>query len=183
MKWRFFSIKITILFLLIAFTFVNEPRASVISYENISLEEIINLSIVIVTTKKNDPSISQEEVVITFERNCQPYTPIKTTYHFKITQVLYSDGLIKEGQNINVLPANWEREINITKRCCNDEDCISPIYRSYSPNADFTNLNELILFLKTTDYENFTFSAENSYESISKKEEIQNSIKRIKQNK
>jgi len=168
--------------LIINFLVIKEVYVSQIHLLDISLDEVVQDSSCIVIARKADPFVTEEKINITpfwkrlFGKKYPPFT--KTTYHFVVIDVLFSKGKISENKLINVIPASQESYF-VMHKCYYLEDVVpSPSVRSYKTNINLEKSDKLILFLTTSDYDNFTFTVENAYEDFNKKKEIENIIRK-----
>ena len=106
-------------------------------------------------------------------------------YHFKVKEELFNNHQINIPDNeINVYSAYWESDFRKHKKrylkniIVEDEDSEQD-QLSYQSDANL-NLKNLILFLRFEDVNNFAFSADHAYTSISKRYEILNLMSKKK---
>lgn len=145
-------------------------------YEDISLENLIVKSNVIVIAERLDPPFTEEEIIIHPDK--EKYPPYKkTTYHFKVTEDLFPKERYS-GQVISVNGYEFEKGLQMHKNYYLHDMGVSPVLELYEGKASRES-KQLIIFLKIAKA-GLEFSALSSYESVSERSKIKKLIRKIK---
>lgn len=166
-----------------------EAYVSQVFMEDLTLKELVNISSIIVIAKKALPFHISEKIDITppGKAKDKKHYPefVKSTYNFEVVKVIYEKedeherGLIKKGTKIKVSPSEQDFNFEMHKNYYIDGVRKSWEERNYSTSADFNNSQELILFLKVKDRNNYLFIVNNSYETSDREKEILDILKRM----
>ena len=152
-----------------------------IDYIEVSLSEVIKDSDVIAIVKRNQPFYIVEEVPI--HKDKQKFPPFKKTISlFEVVDILYKndnvDPAVFSGKTIKVLPAEYNRELDLYKRYHLEGAMkTAPINRYKGYDEKLEKSNECIVFLRYNQNEKMLeFTSFGSVEALKEKNEIVKSL-------
>lgn len=157
---------------------------SQIHYSDVSVEEIVKNSGVIIIATAAKPFLTEK--IIPIHEDHKKYPPYhQITQHYKIIRILSDkSGTLKTGQEIRVDPSTVSNDFESHRSYYLDGYSESPIVYAYKRDGRVSNkLDEgnHILFLNGPSSENtFRFTNDFSYEDESMKEQIIKLINEIK---
>lgn len=171
-----------VLLFIVLLVIAREGNVSQIVLNPVSPDDVLRDSSCVVLAKKADPFIQKEEISITPQsgpaggKDYPPFT--KITYRFIVLEVLYSDKDISPGQVIQVVSPSQQHRFVMHQAYYLGGPVPSVNVPSYQTPVNLDAINELVAFLRSSDYSSFTFTAENAFESTSKKSEIMSRLKK-----
>lgn len=172
--------RIFLLLYLFLFIFIASKEAfmSKVYYEKITLEEMVKQSNAIFIVEKATPFLSIEDIKI--HENVEKYPPFKkTTYHYRVIEVLFGNkDLCKK--KIRVMSPDNERALRLHKDYYLKGISKSPIYQSYSSRFDLVKDKKVILFLNHVKKDEYKLTVLSAVESIQMKTKITELIRTLK---
>lgn len=149
---------------------------SQIHYQDLTLEEMIRRAIAVIVVSKREPFRVEESIPIHEDSQKYPHFK-KVKFQFKVTEVLFDDTrAMAEGKEIVAVDQTTGTYLTMHKKYHLEGISKSPIFEQYNTKADFINERELILFVSFIGRDELYFI---SYESVSKKKEVIDVIKRL----
>jgi hypothetical protein len=146
---------------------------NMIHYDDISLEDIVHVSTMILIVKKDSRFIIEKRILVrckTSSKTCPDY--IMTTHRFMVTdEMKNTTGRKLVGQTIEVHSANESTEMLVHELYYCEDRAKSPIYKRYNTECALDKENTVIIFLMERD-DQIGYTAQQSYESLHRKDEI-----------
>jgi len=142
----------------------------------ITLKEMVRESHAILLVKQARPFRVEEKIPI--HEDTIKYPPfLKVKFRFLVTEVIYNDCCdISAGKEITAVDQRTGTELHMHKVYHLEGSLKSPIFEHYETGADLLKEKELILFVSHVGPDESHFI---SYESVSKKQEVLDLIKKL----
>jgi hypothetical protein len=178
------SKKIQSAFLILLFLLSTEAYLSQVHYREVTIEDIIKYSGVIVFATAAKPFTTEK--IIPIHEDQKKYPPYhQITHHYKIIKILYDkSGVLKTSTVIKVDPATASNDFGSHRMYYLEGLSESPIVYAYRREGRVSNNLEIgnhILFLNGPTPENFfKFTNEFSYEDENIEDQIMRLINKIK---
>lgn len=161
-----------------AYIFFCSSAANQIHFRDITIEQLVRDSQIIVIAQKADPYITYERIQFQ-DKKCPAFT--KTMYHLKVLKVLYDQERGKlEGKTITVLPADYDSNLYIHEIYYSKGISKSPIYQRFKAISDIEKDKYTIVFLNKRQDSDYEFSVQDSYLPWSQKKNVIQLVKTIK---
>jgi hypothetical protein len=151
---------------------------SQIHYQDISLQDLVDRSALILVVKTAKPGQRQIQIPIGKDRSNKPAPPFTRVQVRCEVQAALSEGAAAlVGKTLEIDGAHWEQSLSMHKRYYLQGMSISPIYQHYRAAEEPTDAKDpgapYIVFLRREGKDGYAFTVDGAIEHVNQREAIE----------
>lgn len=150
--------------------------AGQVHQQEVSLDELVAQSTLIVLVRPADPAWTSERVPVSKTADCGEY-PV-SWYHLHVKEVLKGHGADAPAGKISVAGPHASAMLEVSRRACEEGVRKSPIHPHYTTDASIRAGQDVIVFLRPSEEWGWQIAVSDGWEEAKRRNKVLKAIRK-----